>query len=242
MIPFLKLDRKIKNLTDTAAYLYFVLVYADFKKKTFGRAYLAKALGLNDLDYVTELLREIEEAGLIQRSFIYGNEYVNGHISKELRVKICPVGEWISVSLTLLNAEGTSNERGFALKLRTAAFDDSAKISMNKKDLAAYMGVSAPTLRKKMKAVEHLVKDMTFNNEYFPVYEKCYLNEKNIQFVKDVLTYVQDDKTYKQVVWFLKNKCHLRRDCNELMMKLQAGIVGLKRTEKPVFSRAEFNW
>lgn len=144
--------------------------------------------------------------------------------------------------MTLLNAEGTSNEKGFALKLRTAAFDDSAKITMNKKDLAAYMGISAPTLRKKMKAVEHLVKDMTFNNEYFPVYEKCYLEEKNIQFVKDVLSSDKDSKMYKQVVWFLQNKCHLRRDCNEVMMKIQAGIVGLKRAEKPVFSGAEFNW
>lgn len=43
---------------------------------------------MNDLDYVTELLREIEEAGLIKRSFVYGNEYMNGHISKELRVKL----------------------------------------------------------------------------------------------------------------------------------------------------------
>lgn len=93
MIPFLKLDRRIKNLTDTAAYLYFVLVYADFKKKTYGRSYLAKALGLKDLDYVSELLKEIEDAGLIKRSFIYGNAYLDGHISKELRVSICSVGE-----------------------------------------------------------------------------------------------------------------------------------------------------
>ena len=132
-----------------------------------------------------------------------------------------------------MNAEGTSNEKGFALKLRTAAFDDSAKIVMNKKDLAAYMGVSAPTLRKKMKAVEHLVKDMTFNNEYFPVYEKCYLNENNVEYVKDVLSSDKDSKTYKQVVWFLKNKCHLRRDANEMLVNIQAGLIDRK---KPVLS------
>jgi hypothetical protein len=61
MIPFLKIDKRVENLSDTAAYLYFVLVYADFKKKTYGRAYLAKALGLNNLDYVSELLKEIED-------------------------------------------------------------------------------------------------------------------------------------------------------------------------------------
>lgn len=144
--------------------------------------------------------------------------------------------------MNLLNAEGTSNEKGFALKLRTAAFDDSAKIAMNKKDLAAYMGVSAPTLRKKMKAVEHLVNDMTFNKEYFPVYEKCYLDANNVEYVKDVLSSDKNSKTYKQVVWFLKNKYHLRRDCNDVMMKLQAGILGLKMAEKGSFSREKFNW
>ena len=93
MKPFLKIDKKVVEISDTAAWLYAVLVYADFKKKTYSRAYLAKALGVNDLDYVTELLREIEEAGLIKRSFVYGNEYMNGHISKELRVSICEADE-----------------------------------------------------------------------------------------------------------------------------------------------------
>ena len=29
MNPFLKISKKVVNLTDTAAYLYYVLVYAD---------------------------------------------------------------------------------------------------------------------------------------------------------------------------------------------------------------------
>lgn len=128
-----------------------------------------------------------------------------------------------------MNADGTSNDKGFALKMRTAAFDDSGKIVMNKKDLAAYMGVSAPTLRKKMKAVEHLVNDMTFNQEYFPVYEKCYLNESNVAYVREVLSSDKDSKTYKQVAWYLQNKCHLRRGANEMLMNIQAGLIGRKK-------------
>ena len=238
MKPFLKIDTKVVEISDTAAWLYAVLVYADFKKKTYSRAYLAKALGVNDLDYVTELLREIEEAGLIKRSFVYGNEYMNGHISKELRVKLiydvcedCDVN-WFPVNLGIIGLEGASKDKGFALKLRALAFDDTLKIGYNKKDLAGVLGISAPTLRKKLQKVGEFIDDtMTVNSKYFPVCEKGYLNEKNLQFVKDVLKYVQDDKTYKQVVWFLKNKCHLRRDCNEIMMKLQAGILGLKVAE-----------
>lgn len=65
-----------------------MLVYTDFKKKTYSRAYLAKAIGLKDLDYVSELLKEIEDAGMIKRSFVYDSEYQTGHINKELRVKI----------------------------------------------------------------------------------------------------------------------------------------------------------
>ena len=249
MNPFLKINKKVVEISDTAAWLYAVLVYADFKKKTYSRAYLAKALGLNDLDYVTELLREIEEAGLIKRSFVYGNEYMNGHISKELRVKLiydacedCDVN-WFAVNIGVIGLEGASKDKGFALKLRAVAYDDTLKIGYNKKDLAGVLGISAPTLRKKLQKVGEFIDDtMTVNSKYFPVCEKCYLNEKNIQFVKDVLKYVQDDKTYKQVVWFLKNKCHLRRDCNEIMMKLQAGILGLKVAEKPRFFREEFDW
>lgn len=139
--------------------------------------------------------------------------------------------------------EGASKDKGFALKLRAVAFDDTLKIGYNKKDLAGVLGISAPTLRKKLQKVGEFIDDtMTVNSEYFPVCEKCYLDEKNIQFVKDVLSSDKDSKMYKQVVWFLQNKCHLRRDCNEVMMKIQAGIVGLKRAEKPVFSGEEFDW
>lgn len=249
MKPFLKIDKKVVEISDTAAWLYAVLVYADFKKKTYSRAYLAKALGVNDLDYVTELLREIEDAGLIKRSFVYGNEYMNGHISKELRVKLiydvcedCDVN-WFPVNLGIIGLEGASKDKGFALKLRALAFDDTLKIGYNKKDLAGVLGISAPTLRKKLQKVATLIDDtMTVNGEYFPVCERCYLDEKNIQFVKDVLSADKDSKMYKQVMWFLQNKCHLRRDCNKVMESIQAGIVGLKRAKKPVFYGAEFSW
>ena len=79
--------------------------------------------------------------------------------------------------------EGASKDKGFALKLRAVAYDDTLKIGYNKKDLAGVLGISAPTLRKKLQKVGEFIDDnMTVNSKYFPVCEKCYLNEKNIQF------------------------------------------------------------
>lgn len=227
--PFLKLSKKIKDLSDTAAYLYFVLVYADFKKKTYGRAYLAKALGLNNLDYITELLREVEDAGLVKRSFIYGNAYADGHINKELRVSICGMEDWISVGINFISAEGTSKDKGFALKLRSLAFDDTLKITLNKKDIASELGISQPTLRKKMNSIALYYTDV-FNVTYFPACEKCHLSERNVETVKAILTNGdKKSKLYKQVVWYLQNKCHLRTNADPLFDNLMGGVVGQKR-------------
>lgn len=210
-------------------------MYADFKKKTYGRAYLAKAIGLKNLDYISELLKEIEDSGLIRRDFIYGNEYVNGHINKELRVKLlyevcedCDIN-WFPVAIGIIGLEGTSKDKGFALKLRAIAYDDTLKIGLNKKDLASAMEVSVTTLRKKMNAIEKIglwcdgLVDM-----YFPICERCYLDENRVETVKQILVSDKNSKTYKQVVWYLQNKMHFRRDANKRLDNIMAGFVGQK--------------
>lgn len=215
-------------------------MYADFKKKTYGRAYLAKATGLNDLDYISELLKEIEDAGMIKRTFIYGNDYMDGHINKELRVKIlyevcedCDIN-WFPVNLSILKVDGLSRDKGFALKLRSVAFDDSMKIGLNRRELAEVMEVSVPTLRKKLNAVKMIgLYDDGCNLAYFPVCEKCHLNEKNVETVKAVLTSAdKSSKTYKQIVWYLQNKIHYRRDANSQFDKIMGGVVGKHKTVK----------
>lgn len=127
--------------------------------------------------------------------------------------------------MNFVGAEGTSKDKGFVLKLRSFAFDDTLKMNLNKKDMAIVLGISQPTLRKKLKAVELFYSD-GFNSEYFPVYEKCYLSEQNVEYVKAVLCSDKTSKTYKQVRWFLENKCHLRRNANLQLVNIQAGFCG----------------
>ncbi len=132
-----------------------------------------------------------------------------------------------------------AKDKGFALKLRSLAFDDTLKINLNKKDIAIALGISQPTLRKKLKNIEVFYKD-GFAEEYFPVYEKCFLSKENIEVIKEMI--LSNDKTsrvYKQVRWFLQNGFHLRRDADDRLRDVFAGVIGKKkvvrRAEKAVF-------
>lgn len=132
--------------------------------------------------------------------------------------------------MSVLNLEGSSKEKGFALKLRALAFDDTLKIGYNRKDLAAVMGLSAPTLRKKIQNIENLgLWNDGFVEEYFPICDKCYLTEENVEVVREVLRADKDSKTYNQVVWFLQNGMHKRRDANVKLNSIMAGIFGVKK-------------
>lgn len=233
-LPYLRLSTDITKLSSTAAYLYYILVYADFKKKTFSRAYLAKALGVTNLDYISNLLQEIEEAGLIKRTFEYNNDYHSGHISKKLTVSVNSPLKWFSVNINYLSFEGSASDKGFALKLRSLAFDDTLKIQYNKKDLAEKLGVSAPTLRKKLKQLKEMgiYDGDTFNQEYFPVIEICHLSEDRRDLVKKILVSDKNSRLYKQIQWFVDKKCHLKRDADRQLDNIVAGFLGGNKAVK----------
>ena len=143
--------------------------------------------------------------------------------------------------MNFIGAEGASKDKGFVLKLRSLAFDDTLKINLNKKDMAIVLGISQPTLRKKLKSVEMFYND-GFVEEYFPVYEKCFLSKENIEVIKEVLMYNdQTSRIYKQLKWFLQNKFHLRRDADDRLRDVFAGLLGQKKVVRKV-ERAVFEW
>lgn len=146
--------------------------------------------------------------------------------------------------MSVLGLEGTSKDKGFALKLRALAFDDSMKIGYNRKDLAAVMGLSAPTLRKKIAAVEKMgLWQDGLVAEYFPICERCYLTEENVEAVRDVINAAEkDSRTYKQMKWFLQNGLYKRRDANDRLLEVFAGVVGGKRTVDKKLEKAVFEW
>lgn len=134
-----------------------------------------------------------------------------------------------------------ARDKGFALKLRAIAFDDTLNVKYNRKDIAAIMEISQPTLRKKMKAIEVMYQD-GFVADYFPVCEKCYLSKENVEVIKEVL--MDNDQTsriYKQIKWFLQNKFHLRRDADDRLLEIFAGVMGKKKVVRRV-EKAVFEW
>ena len=127
------------------------------------------------------------------------------------------------------------------MKLRALAFDDTMKVGYNRKDIAAIMEISLPTLRKKLKAIEMMYKD-GFVAEYFPVCEKCYLSKENIEVVKLALNEDETSRIHKQVKWFLENKMHLRRDADDRLNEVFAGVIGGKRTVEKKVEKVVFEW
>ena len=142
--------------------------------------------------------------------------------------------------MNFIGAEGASKDKGFVLKLRSLAFDDTLKINLNKKDMAIVLGISQPTLRKKLKSVEMFYND-GFVEEYFPVYEKCFLSKENIEIVKEVLSNDKTSRIYKQVRWYLQNGFHLRRDADDRLLEVFAGVLGKKKVVRKV-EKAVFEW
>lgn len=143
--------------------------------------------------------------------------------------------------MNVLGLDVAARDKGFALKLRAIAFDDTMQVKYNRKDIAAIMEVSQPTLRKKMKAIEVMYKD-GFVAEYFPVCEKCYLSKENVELIKEwLMDNDQTSRVYKQLKWFLQNKLHLRRDADDRLLEIFAGIMGKKKVVRKV-EKAVFDW
>lgn len=67
MKTFLKINKKIQELNDTEAYVFMRLVLGKFDKKVIHRKYLAVCLGVTNLDYITQILKRLEDSGFIYR-------------------------------------------------------------------------------------------------------------------------------------------------------------------------------
>ena len=84
MKPFLKIDKRVQELNDSAAFVYMVIVYSIFKNKQINRKYLAESLQVKSLDYITEILSSIEKAGLISRKLTFNNAFKDGYIDVKM--------------------------------------------------------------------------------------------------------------------------------------------------------------
>jgi hypothetical protein len=51
----------------------------------------------------------------------------------------------------------------------------------------------------------------------------------------------QTSRIYKQIKWFLQNKFHLRRDADDRLLEIFAGVMGKKKVVRRV-EKAVFEW
>lgn len=75
---YLKIDKKIQTLNDSEAFIYMVIVYGKMQKKEINRQYLANALGVTNKEYISEIITEIEKAGLLKRANYLKHSYKEG--------------------------------------------------------------------------------------------------------------------------------------------------------------------
>lgn len=81
---YLKIDKRIQSLNDSQAFIYLVIVYEKNQKKQINRQYLANALGVTNKEYISEIITEIEKAGLLKRANYLSHSYKEGWIDVKL--------------------------------------------------------------------------------------------------------------------------------------------------------------
>lgn len=239
---YLKIDKRVKELNDTCAYIYMLLVYSKLIKKEISRKYLATCLGVKseESDYISQCLKRIEKAGLIKRHNKFTNSHLKGVIKQIIDFDII-YKTYYMLSINILKIKDCPSKLiGFVLKLRELCFDDTLRVrtDFNKTDIANYFGITTQTLKKKLdllKALEIIKEEdvVICSEEYFPRREDLQnrLSPENTENIRKILSGDPTTRLYKEFTWFCKNYIYLRKDANEIYNNILAGT--LKKKNKP---------
>lgn len=137
--------------------------------------------------------------------------------------------------------------KGFALRLRGLAFDDSLVIKYNKTDIAEKLGVSTNTLRKYLKKLEELgiISDNKLSNDYFIENEIVHLSEDRMSLLKTIVNKgftddygnytkmeLSSEKMYKQFCYYNDKKMYCSPKANEIFDDILIGTFANKEDEK----------
>lgn len=138
MQEYIKINKKIKDLSNQAACLYGFLVL--YKNKSLSRAYMAKILNVKDLDTISDHLNKLVKAGLIKISHYYA-----GYNKKRFRIHIVASKSYFLVKKSFFYNSLDPVRRGFILRLRCFCWDDSLKLcesacEISKSTLKKYLG------------------------------------------------------------------------------------------------------
>lgn len=165
--PFLKIDKRVSNLSNTDAFIYLILVYSKFQNKEISRGYLKKCLNSKSEDAISHSLKRIEDAGLINREKKYHNSKWTGQITREFRYTL-NYDKFFMINPSFVRNEDINPKmKGFALRLRTLAFDDSLEIKLTTAEIADEMDICSKTVRGYLNSLTSIINDRTFSAEYF---------------------------------------------------------------------------
>lgn len=182
MIQFWRIANEVDQLNVTEGFVYSILVYNAGKQIT--RRYIAKCLGTKDLDWISDILKRIEDKHIIKR----GKKYLN-QTHRLLDYELCYPTGWFKVGRDYFKSKVDGRVRGFALKLRRLAFSDTLKIEYNKKEICEKMGISKATLNRYLKALREagVIDDKLRFTGYFIEVEANHLNRENTKLLIDVI-------------------------------------------------------
>lgn len=221
MKPFLKIDKRVQELNDSAAFVYMVIVYSIFKKKQINRRYLAESLKVKNLDYISEILSSIEKAGLISRKLTFNNAMIDGYIDVKMNFTL-HYKTWFPVEIGFLASDASPRTKGFALRYRSLAFDDSILVGYTKSEAANLLNVSRPTLNKNLT----LLNANSLMDYFIKLNEVVYLDEKKMKEAKELSVKAdKESKLAKQINWFLNKKIYTHKKANSIFNMIISGTL-----------------
>lgn len=234
---YLKIDKRVKDLNDKEAYYMALQSYTQLQNKVYTRDYFAKCLKCS-VDYIKKMNSHLYKAELLDCStkVIIKD---NGNVIKTNTYKsIINTFFMVKLDFVINNIDKDLNLLGFALRIRSLAFDDTLKIKLNKKDIAKELDITYNLLNNKLNKLKEYgfyldkVEDgYQIRYEEFIKNEVVHLNEQNIRTIKNVLSTPSDNKLYKQTVYFVKNKLYLSPKANNIYNDILAGLFGLDRKQ-----------
>lgn len=231
MKPFLKIDKRVRDLNDSQAFIYLMIVYNKFQNKQVNRRYLAETLGVTSKEYISDLISDIENAGLLTRANHFRHSYKEGWIDVKLDW-VLSYQNYYEVDVDFVrNRSIDSRSKGFIIRYRCLAFDDTLEVSYSKKDSAKLLGVSTPTLRKYSKVIESNNAMSYFKKQVIKQeISDDQLAELKIfadSFVKKAKTNKKKEITTieRQCYWYMVHKLYNHLRCYDLYLKAVSGTL-----------------
>lgn len=231
MIKWLKVDKNVYQLNDTQAFVYYLILYSVKERRLINRSYIMNCLQLTSLDYVTEIVRALKDKGFIKVNYHnYGFSYDKYDV--QYVFDIPPMDSWFAVDYSLLNPSIPAKVRGFAIRYRSLAYDDTLQIKMTKTEIARTLDMSRTTLNVRL----DWLKAYNLSPETFPKLNCVNLTDEESEILtiltKERTPKNRESKQAKQAKWYLENEIYKTDKDRTIYMQIVSGTFKLSKNAK----------